>query len=255
MHLWWHCLMIKLERLPKPDIVTQNQQIWTSELKAAIATHGSYKNIPKEEKEKLLVHYRHKDIQVSLFASSKQKCAFCEGKPAENGNIEVEHFAPKSIYPDLTFEWTNFLPACRKCNGSKDTHDSITEPIVNPYDLDPEEVFIYHDIKIFANNNDYKKIGELTIKVCSLNSVRLMKPRADILVSLHSFSEAIEEAVLDFNEADSETKRRHRKRKISEALESIELLAEPTERYSGFCKFYLNNCTPYLIAKKIVQGA
>ncbi len=253
MHLWWQYQMIKLERKLKPEVLLNNEQNWTSQLEAAVSTHGSYSKIPKEEKAKLLVHYRHDDIKSSLFESSHQKCAFCESKPAESGNIEVEHFVPKSKYPDLAFSWDNFLPACRKCNGSKNDHDTLTNPIVNPYDINPEKVFHYRDIRIVANDNDYKELGELTIQVCSLNSVRLMKPRADILVSLHAFSAAIEDAIQDFNEASTEQKRRNRKRKIGEALETIEILANPSEKYSGFCKTYLNDCEPYQMAKKIID--
>ena len=245
--------MIKLDRKVKPSILISNQHLWTSQLKAAISKYGSYAKIPKDEKSKLLVHYRHYDIKATLFESSLQKCAFCESKPAESGNIEVEHFAPKSKYPDLAFEWNNFLPACRKCNGSKDAHDTVECPIINPYETDPEEVFHYRDIRIAANDNEYKNIGHLTIKVCSLNSVRLMKPRADILVSLHAFSVAIEEAIEDFNQADTDIKRAKRKRKIRESIETIEILANPSEKYSGFCKSYLKNCQPYQMALALID--
>lgn len=245
--------MIKLSRKPKPDILTKNEDQWASELIKAISIHGSYSKIPKEEKQKLLVHYRCQEIKNSLFDSSLQKCAFCETKPGESGNIEVEHFAPKSIYPTMTFKWENFLPACRKCNESKDDHDTIKEPIVNPYDLDPEEVFHYKDIKISANDNLYKEIGELTIKVCGLNSVRLLKPRADILVSLHGFSDSLEDAIKDYKQADSDIKRANRKRKIREALETIEVLSNPSEKLSSFCKAYLQKCGPFLDAKRIIE--
>ncbi|WP_345986028.1 HNH endonuclease [Sulfurimonas sp. HSL-1656] len=244
--------MIKLERNPKPTVLIENEHEWTNQLQRAVSTYGSYSEIPKEEKAKLLIHYRHQDIKLPLFNSSRQKCAFCETKPSESGNIEVEHFAPKSKYPTLAFDWNNFLPACRKCNESKDNHDTLTDPIVNPYDMDPEAIFDYKDIKIAVNNTEYKSIGELTIKVCSLNSIRLMKPRADILVSLHGFSAAIEDAIQDFYEAETILKQRNRKRKIREALEIIESLSDPSEKFSGFCKSFLRKCEPYQLAKKIV---
>ncbi|WP_299583575.1 HNH endonuclease [uncultured Microbulbifer sp.] len=246
--------MIKLERKPKPDILTQNEHGWSCQLKTAVSAYGYYSKIPKDDKAKLLVHYRHPDIKAPLFESSNEKCAFCESKPAESGNIEVEHFIPKSKYPDFAFDWDNFLPACRKCNRSKDDHDTLKHPIVNPYEIDPSKVFHYQDIRIAPNDNEHKDIGNLTIDVCSLNSVRLMKPRADILISLHSFSAAIEDAVKDFNESDTEQKRRNRKRKISESLESIELLTSPSAKYSGFCKAYLEHCAPYHAAKSIVNN-
>ncbi|WP_418139413.1 hypothetical protein AB9R84_12425 [Oceanimonas smirnovii] len=243
--------MIKLNRDAKPEILINNEHSWTSHLMDAITAFGDYSKIPKEKKEKLLVHYRHQEIKSVLFQSSLQKCAFCETKPGESGNIEVEHFAPKSIYPELAFKWENFLPACRKCNGSKDDHDTGNFPIVNPYDANPEDIFHYNDIKIAANDA-YEEVGERTIRVCGLNSVRLMKPRADILVSLHSFSQALDEAIKDYEEAETDIKKQNRKRKIREALEAIEVLANPSEKFSGFCKEYLQKCVPYHEAKRLV---
>jgi len=253
MRPWWLYLMIKLNRKSKPDVLISNGQDWTSSLMAAVSTYSSYSKIPKDIKEKLLVHYRNQNIKDPLFESSLQKCAFCEIKPGESGNIEVEHYAPKSLHPELAFEWLNFLPACRKCNGSKDDHDTVKEPIVNPYDTDPEEVFHYKDIRIAANDNQHKEVGKLTINVCGLNSVRLMKPRADVLVSLHDFSESIESAIEYYEEADTDRKKANRKRKIREALETIERLSDPSEKLSGFCKDYLKRCEPFQAAKKIIE--
>lgn len=245
--------MIKLNREVKPDVLSENEDAWTAELTKAIAEHGNYSELPKEIKDKLLPHYRHQDIQKGLFDSSHQKCAFCETKPGESGNIEVEHFAPKSIYPNLTFSWENLLPSCRKCNGSKGTHDTLIKPIINPYETDPDDVFHYQDIRLAANNNNYKDVGERTIRVCGLNSVRLMKPRANILVSLHAFSESISDAIEDYKQADTPRKRMARRRKLGEAVEIMENLSASTEIFSGFCINYLAECAPFREAKGIIN--
>ena len=185
-----------------------------------------------------------------MFESSNEKCAFCECKPGESGYIEVEHFKPKSIYPALTFEWDNFLPSCKKCNGSKLNHDTGLSPIVNPYEIDPEEIFYYSDIRLQAI--DSIEIGINTIKVCGLNSVRLMRPRSEILVSLHDFSDAIRDAIEDYNNCTTGRQKTHRARKIAESIERIEILADRSERYSAFCKYYLRNSEEYNQAKTIV---
>lgn len=251
MHPWWHSPMIKLIRKPKPKILIENKDTWTSKLLEEIEKYGGYSKIPKEEKDKLLSHYKHKEITNLLFESSCQKCAFCETKPGESGNIEVEHFAPKAIYPDLTFEWSNFLPSCRKCNGSKLGHDTIKEPIVNPYNIDPEEYFYYKDIRVVAKNKN--AIGKLTIDTCGLNSVRLMTPRANILISLNSYSQSLEAAIADYQSADTPKKKTTRKRKIAESLEIIERFTQPSEVFSGYCRDYLRTCEPFHMAKKILE--
>jgi uncharacterized protein (TIGR02646 family) len=44
-----------------------------------------------------------------------QNCCYCEDGNAD----DIDHFFPKSIYPELTFEWYNYLYACVSCNKKK----------------------------------------------------------------------------------------------------------------------------------------
>lgn len=242
--------MIKLTRSDKPEILTQRQTEWQNALDTAINKYGSYKDIPQKEKDTLISHYRHTAIKDILFASSNHKCAFCEGKPAENGHIEVEHFKPKSIYPELTFEWSNFLPSCKKCNLSKLNHDTGTFPIVNPYISDPEDFFFYEDIRIKAIRDN--PIANDTIEICGLNAVRLMVPRGELLANLHEFAKSIGEAVDDYNQSDAGVKKTNRLRKIAESINTIDELTKPESKYSAYCKHYLENCAPYIEAKRLV---
>jgi uncharacterized protein (TIGR02646 family) len=242
--------MIKLDRGDKPEILNSSQEIWQAALDLSILKHGKYADIPLIEKTSLTSHYRHDLIKQRLFESSNEKCAFCECKPSEGGNIEIEHFKPKSIYPQFTFEWSNFLPSCRKCNGSKSNHDTGITPIINPYDTDPDLFLYYEDIRIKPINDN--PIAKNTIIVCSLNSVRLMRPRGEILSSLHSFAEAIENAMEEFKTCSSSIQQKNRLRRIAESIEIIEKLSYKEEKYSGFCKNYLSNCSIYQAAKKLV---
>ncbi len=42
-------------------------------------------------------------------------CMYCES----NTGSQIEHFRPKSRFPECAFEWENFLPACGECNLGK----------------------------------------------------------------------------------------------------------------------------------------
>jgi hypothetical protein len=44
-----------------------------------------------------------------------RRCAYCEDSLAD----EVEHNYPKNLFPDLTFQWSNYLFACGPCNAPK----------------------------------------------------------------------------------------------------------------------------------------
>lgn len=244
--------MIKLTRPAQPDELRAGKAGWTAALVGAVAQYGSYSRIPSDEKEKLLAFYRTPEIKNALVNSSHSKCAYCECMPAEGGNIEVEHFLPKSIYPCLAFEWLNLLPSCKKCNEHKGVHDSGCEVIVNPYEIDPSDTFYYQDIAMKPAPGVKREIAERTIEVCSLNSSRLLKPRAMILVGLREFSSEIASAVQSYRDADTDRKRSYRLRAIRRSVERIERLAAPTEKYSAFCGAFLKSSDEYQAAISIL---
>jgi hypothetical protein len=43
------------------------------------------------------------------------RCSYCEDSLAD----EVEHIAPKNLFPEHAFKWANYLFACGPCNGPK----------------------------------------------------------------------------------------------------------------------------------------
>lgn len=76
----------------------------------------------------------------ALLSSSHNKCCFSECRLNEEGKYdEVEHFHPKSLYPDEVVVWTNLLPISKACNIAKSDHDTKSEPIINPYTDDPKD--------------------------------------------------------------------------------------------------------------------
>jgi uncharacterized protein (TIGR02646 family) len=62
----------------------------------------------------------HKSFREQILACKEdfkggltRRCAYCE----DSLHDEVEHIAPKDVYPDKAFEWENYLYACGPCNG------------------------------------------------------------------------------------------------------------------------------------------
>lgn len=43
-----------------------------------------------------------------------RRCSYCEDARGE----DIDHFRPKNLYPELTFEWANYLLACSACNSN-----------------------------------------------------------------------------------------------------------------------------------------
>ena len=59
--------------------------------------------------------------KLTEMCSGSQRCCYCEDAPAD----EIEHIAPKNIYPLLCFSWSNYLYACGPCNGPKNNKFAV----------------------------------------------------------------------------------------------------------------------------------
>ncbi|MGR1184931.1 hypothetical protein ACUVJH_15595 [Aeromonas veronii] len=50
-----------------------------------------------------------------------RRCSYCEDSVAD----EVEHIKPKDLYPEVVFDWSNYLYACGNCNGPKNNNYAV----------------------------------------------------------------------------------------------------------------------------------
>ena len=107
--------MVKTPRnIPEPAKLVLNRTKWTSRYRRILAGAGSGEWATRDAK---------KTLSAALYRLAHGKCVFCESPLGVSGHLEVEHYTAKTLYPDLTFEWTNLLPTCRLCNRSKSNVD------------------------------------------------------------------------------------------------------------------------------------
>ena len=59
--------------------------------------------------------------QLAKMCVGARRCCYCE----DSAGNEIEHIAPKDLYPNSTFVWENYLFACGTCNGSKGARFSV----------------------------------------------------------------------------------------------------------------------------------
>lgn len=247
--------MIKIQKQSAPQVLIDNKDIWTRYLLEAVKLYGGFSKIPAEERDRLLSHYRHTDIKNVLAESSHYKCAFCECKPGESGNIEVEHFEPKSIYPELTFDWDNLLPVCRKCNEAKADSDTRIAPIINPAKEDPETLLTYDILRIIPRDGSGEEDkAKKTIEVCNLNCKRLYDARIKLMESLTSYFDELKDKIEIILKADTEQKRKYRITKLKNSLDIIDAFLEADSPYSGYCKWLIDQFPEYKEAKRIVSN-
>jgi uncharacterized protein (TIGR02646 family) len=55
---------------------------------------------------------------LSSMCGGASRCMYCE----DSMTSEVEHFRPKTFYPELVFVWLNYLYSCGPCNRIKRSH-------------------------------------------------------------------------------------------------------------------------------------
>lgn len=72
-------------------------------------------------------------IQIALGNANQEHCAFCDGKLGIESKSTVEHFRPKSKFPDLIYSWQNLFPACDVCQSAK--WEKFDDALLKPDEL------------------------------------------------------------------------------------------------------------------------
>lgn len=160
--------MIPLQQPPKPDYLTDEKvQELTNQYQ--LDAKNTVWNKPA--------------IKEPLLKSSNKKCAYCECILQETDSYcQIEHFHPKSLYPQEVVVWENLLPACGRCNAPKGNHDTVDIPIINPYKDVPKEHLSTQGCRLYSKT----EIGKMTIKVLNLNDYdRLCIPRFKLCNEVH----------------------------------------------------------------------
>jgi hypothetical protein len=96
--------------------------------------------------------------------------------PYDTGRPEVDHFIPKSVKPELAYDWDNFRLSCSKMNTNKGTKKEIIDPFFLPADsfiidfpsmlikpnpnlLEPLKIRVVYTIKELQLNKEMWQLG------------------------------------------------------------------------------------------------
>lgn len=162
--------MRKLNRLEQPACLVENYWVWTQDFVLA-----------RQENPSFSFSWRSKacyqGLRQVLSTMTQGRCSFCDGSVGSESRETVEHFRPKSLFPDLAYTWSNLFICCDVCQGKGDQFDelllksdeldySFTRYFVNNYktgEVEPNPA---------ASEVDQKR-AETTLKLYQLNK----KPR------------------------------------------------------------------------------
>lgn len=181
--------MIKVDRLPKPSVLERNEQKWLNNYLITCQNYDNNTTADNKKKKKNAENkYNHSDIKDGLIRMFHDKCAYCESTITHIGYGHIEHFRPKSLFPQLCFEWTNLLLACEICNGTEFKGDNFPLEedgglLINPVDEDPASLFYFEFDEQAGIANVIPKNARAGIseRIYGLNRPKLVKKRSDIV--------------------------------------------------------------------------
>jgi len=189
-------------------------------------------------------------LKECLLELSFGKCAYCECNLKEESKyMEVEHFEEKNNNPHKVLVWENLLPSCKRCNGTKSTHDVLREPIINPFVDTPVNHIAFRLYRFKPKDEKGKK----TIDVVGLNHTeRAVKKRFEVGEALEKTIEKAYER-LELFEAHPITQRRN---KLKNIIEDILKECQPYSIYSATCATILHSNDVYheIKSKMITHG-
>jgi len=87
------------------------------------------KRTPMPTGEQWRSHDYWTGVKAKLHEAYSGICNFsCHWIPYDTGSRTVEHFRPKSKYPQQAYEWSNFRLVCGTLNGRKGDYEDVLDP-------------------------------------------------------------------------------------------------------------------------------
>lgn len=236
--------MIQITKNPEPQVLIDNKATWTSNLLNLVAEYGSYAKIPDAKKKVALALYSHKDVIDALNShDGSAKCVYCESYVRVTSYLNVEHFHPKSIYPNETFDWQNLFVGCTCCNGKKLNLDTVKEPFINPLSEDPEDYLTFNGVTIVPkasdpNSIEYKKAWNV-INNCYLYRIDLNRSLSNIAISFSIVEGALIDKINLYDSIKQKARRLQIAGDILISINDLNFQASEHEQYAGYMRYLL----------------
>lgn len=173
-----------MRQLPKRSKLPKELETKFGEETLKITTSGT----PKDEAEntytaaRKAAWFRPVVQALAKLSGTGERCMYCSGSESS----DVEHYRPKSTFPDKAMTWENYLWICTPCNRSKSNQFPFlpdgSPALINPLD---QNVWAYFYIDEFGNlskrwdakRDDFFPEGTETEKVIGLDRQALQESR------------------------------------------------------------------------------
>lgn len=186
-------------------------------------------------------------IEEALLTMSHNKCCYCECNVTEESKyLEVEHFHHKDKYKNQVLLWSNLLPSCKRCNGTKNDHDVVIDPIINPVIDNPQDHLSFRAYRLYSKSD----LGRKTIDIINLNHPeRLVKKRFELGDQLIEELSDLFDLSNEYDNGTSTSTRR--KNRICTKMEKLLVEAIPSSSYAATMATVLLNEETYQQTKHI----
>lgn len=200
--------MIKIVKLPKPEVLSDNEEQWTDEY---IRRKSGDVAIPKAAETR----YRHPDIKSTLRLESHDKCIFCESKISHVFPGETDHIIPSSKKPEYIVKWDNLGYVCKECNRNKHNYHDDRVPLLNPFVDEPKDYLLFVGPLVFPKPGRIR--ATTTVEKLKLDRSALIERKKERLQSVQLLLERLElfpqgsarEFLLEQIEAEADSSREY----------------------------------------------
>lgn len=115
---------------------------------------------------------------LAAMATGVERCMYCE----DSEGTDIEHFYPKSRYPEDAYEWDNYLLACSRCNSNyKRDHFPVNDEgwplLIKPTHEDPADYIEYSPTTGMWIDIDSYGVGAQSRRVFGLDRATLVRGR------------------------------------------------------------------------------
>lgn len=247
--------MIKITKKAEPSILSVNKGNWTKQLLGIIHKRGDYSKLTEQDKKDYVDLYNCDEVKDSLrYSLAVAKCIYCESNIV-TGDLNIEHFKPKSLYPAETFQWGNLYASCILCNRPKGNYDTGKKPFVNPGLEDPEEFLSFDLFRIIPRYQEGKnKIkAEIVIKKCNLERDNLVTEYCKVYQCFYPSETRLKQAIEDTIKLRRKSAMINRLVKILGYLKNLKTMSSEQEPYAGFLRQMLRHSIPVQQANNLIK--
>ncbi|MFT5161471.1 MAG: hypothetical protein ACI9FJ_000035 [Alteromonadaceae bacterium] len=213
-----------VQRTKTPILLVENQVKWA----APWLAYNSAKKAAQQPQMQLQwvqkpssAHWLKKAIRQPLINNFNNNCGYCgeilptPSKPlsekekrlsSDQANWlsigDVDHFWPKSTFPEKVYHWNNYIWCCKNCNSHKRDFYSLTHPLLDPCSKDDCQALIfdqstgrYRLVTNLANKHYWQKRFEHSELHTLFNSEQICDKRHSEIGHMQGYFESLQNAI------------------------------------------------------------